>query len=322
MTSINVPGAASAPIYRREAPLPTPEIGTGEAVTQAGKLVSEYAQQQDRVRQAMNQMIVARQKNIAAQQAAAEQQAEKERIAAEQQAEKERMNKARESQAKTDADERKVEKKGELQRKAQWDKDWLAFKREELQAKKAGGFFNYKPGEGRGPQPKTKTYPGYAEAEITLLRAMENKLPPEKVRIAGAAYNERKTKLDNLLEDIKQGDEFMTGLEDGERKENIIKAVDRMQKEAEKMEIELEPYRKIAADADAENRVYMEENNLNPFNNLNSSQQQPTAQPAALTGLSPQELEIQAAEKWLQENPTNPMAPQVQAKLQSLRGGL
>jgi len=266
MTSINVPGAASAPIYRREAPLPTPEIGTGEAVTQAGKLVSEYAQQQDRVRQAMNQMIVARQKNIAAQQAAAEQQAEKER-----------MNQARESQAKTDADERKAEKEGELKRKEQWDKDWLAFKREELQAKKVGGYFNYKPGEGRGPQPKTKTYPGYAEAEITLIRAMENKSPPEKVRIAGAAYKERKTKLDHLLENIKQGDEVMTGLEDGARKENIIKAVDRMQKEAEKMEIELEPYRKIAADAEAENRVYMEENNLNPFNNLNSSQQQPSA---------------------------------------------
>ena len=163
MTSINVPGAASAPIYRREDPLPTPEIGTGEAVTQAGKLVSEYAQQQDRVRQAMNQMIVARQKNIAAQQAAAEQQAEKER-----------MNQARESQAKTDADARKAEK----DRQGKMAEKLYDLKVKEFEAKQKGEG-TWARGGGKGSENRS---PKFSPSQLEMLKKVDT-LPDQNTKL-------------------------------------------------------------------------------------------------------------------------------------------
>jgi len=285
MTSINVPGAASAPIYRREAPLPTPEIGTGEAVTQAGKLVSEYAQQQDRVRQAMNQMIVARQKNIAAQQAAAEQQAEKERIAAEQQAEKERMNKARESQAKMDADDRREEKK----LRAKLEEDKLQIMRDELAAKKAGGYFNWSPETGRasnrGAQPKLPTYPGFRGTEVRMLQQMEGKPIAEAKAIADSALAVKEAALANGEKELILAESLIGEAKSTENMERHSAAAERLRAAVEKARQEIKPYRSIASDYKALSAIDPTGTPTRSIGGSSTQQMQPPAQQPSAGGM-------------------------------------
>ena len=274
MTSINVPGAASAPIYRREAPLPTPEIGTGEAVTQAGKLVSEYAQQQDRVRQAMNQMIVARQKNIAAQQAAAEQQAEKER-----------MNQARESQAKMDADDRREEKK----LRAKLEEDKLQIMRDELAAKKAGGYFNWSPETGRasnrGAQPKLPTYPGFRGTEVRMLQQMEGKPIAEAKAIADSALAVKEAALANGEKELILAESLIGEAKSTEDRERQSAAAERLRAAVEKARQEIKPYRSIASDYKALSAIDPTGTPTRSIGGSSTQQMQPPAQQPSAGGM-------------------------------------
>ena len=274
MASINVPGAASAPIYRREAPLPTPEIGTGEAVTQAGKLVSEYAQQQDRVRQAMNQMIVARQKNIAAQQAAAEQQAEKER-----------MNQARESQAKMDADDRREEKK----LRAKLEEDKLQIMRDELAAKKAGGYFNWSPETGRasnrGAQPKLPTYPGFRGTEVRMLQQMEGKPIAEAKAIADSALAVKEAALANGEKELILAESLIGEAKSTENMERHSAAAERLRAAVEKARQEIKPYRSIASDYKALSAIDPTGTPTRSIGGSSTQQMQPPAQQPSAGGM-------------------------------------
>jgi len=97
MPQVTVPGAAQYPIYRREQPLPTPEIGVGEAVSEAGQALTQFSEQQQKVKQAYDDMVRKRQQAIMQAQLTEKQIAERERAA-----------KAGEEQAKLDAEAKKV----------------------------------------------------------------------------------------------------------------------------------------------------------------------------------------------------------------------
>lgn len=61
--AINVPGAQQAPIYRREQPMQLDSRGA-DAITDAGKALSGFAEQQASVKQAYDQMVQKRQQAI------------------------------------------------------------------------------------------------------------------------------------------------------------------------------------------------------------------------------------------------------------------
>lgn len=79
MAGIVVPGAAQAPIYRREEALPTPLEGIGKSVSEAGRSMGEYARQQQKVKTSYDQMVQARQQAIMADRRAQRQMDETER---------------------------------------------------------------------------------------------------------------------------------------------------------------------------------------------------------------------------------------------------
>jgi hypothetical protein len=79
MPTIQTLPIAPNPQYRRAAPLPTPEIRQGRAISEAGRSVTEYANQQAKLRQAYEEMVSKRQAAILAAQLDARRMAEVER---------------------------------------------------------------------------------------------------------------------------------------------------------------------------------------------------------------------------------------------------